>query len=230
MWTNASVLACYDRRMSVRELLTDTFAYIPPNRAIEALTSADAERRIAGAPHSVAEIVAHRRSGGRGSHSGRKAEPSSRPAAQVGRAWHPGPGTTFSRVPLGTRHARGARRFSGSPRRPDRAADRISAPGELHASGRGDPRCGAQRPPSRPGRGAPSDDGCLAAAIGELDLLDRAREETKRTKRMPAMSSASSVRLEPSQEETEGNMVAALDVEWLSPSAWPNSWAAMSSM
>jgi uncharacterized damage-inducible protein DinB len=45
--------------MSVRELLIDTFAYIPPNRAIEALTSADAERRIAGAPHSVAEIVAH---------------------------------------------------------------------------------------------------------------------------------------------------------------------------
>ena len=43
----------------MRELLTDTFAYIPPARALESLTVDAAERRIPGASHSIAEIVAH---------------------------------------------------------------------------------------------------------------------------------------------------------------------------
>jgi uncharacterized damage-inducible protein DinB len=45
--------------MNARELLVETFAYIPPARALEHLTAEDAERRVSGASHSIAEIVAH---------------------------------------------------------------------------------------------------------------------------------------------------------------------------
>ena len=45
--------------MNAQELLIDTFVHIPPHRALEQLTAADAERRLAGASHSIAEIVAH---------------------------------------------------------------------------------------------------------------------------------------------------------------------------
>jgi uncharacterized damage-inducible protein DinB len=43
----------------MRELLTDTLAYLPPARALEDLTADAADRRVAGASHSIAEIVAH---------------------------------------------------------------------------------------------------------------------------------------------------------------------------
>src|SRR5688500_19676596 len=43
----------------LKELLRDTFAYIQPGAAIDGLTDADAKRRLPGAPHSIAEIVAH---------------------------------------------------------------------------------------------------------------------------------------------------------------------------
>jgi uncharacterized damage-inducible protein DinB len=42
-----------------RSLLLDTYAHIPPRHALERLAAADAERHPHGAPHSVAEIVAH---------------------------------------------------------------------------------------------------------------------------------------------------------------------------
>lgn len=45
--------------MSERELLIDTIAFVPPARALEALAGGEAERRLPGAPHSIAEIVAH---------------------------------------------------------------------------------------------------------------------------------------------------------------------------
>ena len=45
--------------MDIRELLIEPIAYIPPARALEGLSTADAERRIPGANHSVAEVVAH---------------------------------------------------------------------------------------------------------------------------------------------------------------------------
>jgi uncharacterized damage-inducible protein DinB len=45
--------------MHARELLVETFVHIPPARALEGLTPADAERRVSGASHSIAEIVAH---------------------------------------------------------------------------------------------------------------------------------------------------------------------------
>jgi uncharacterized damage-inducible protein DinB len=45
--------------MNPRELLLEPIAYMPPARAIEGLSSEDAERRHGGASHSVAEIVAH---------------------------------------------------------------------------------------------------------------------------------------------------------------------------
>lgn len=45
--------------MNVSELLIDTLPHIPPARALERLDAAAAERRVSGAQHSVAEIVAH---------------------------------------------------------------------------------------------------------------------------------------------------------------------------
>lgn len=45
--------------MNERELLTDTTPFMPPGRILEGLSSADAERPAPGAPHSIAEIVAH---------------------------------------------------------------------------------------------------------------------------------------------------------------------------
>ena len=45
--------------MNGRELLIDTLPHIPPAHALEQLGTADAERRLAGAGHSIAEIVAH---------------------------------------------------------------------------------------------------------------------------------------------------------------------------
>jgi uncharacterized damage-inducible protein DinB len=45
--------------VDIRELLLEPIAHIPPARALEGLSSADAERRIPGANHSVAEVVAH---------------------------------------------------------------------------------------------------------------------------------------------------------------------------
>jgi uncharacterized damage-inducible protein DinB len=45
--------------MSPREMLIETAAQIPPARALEDLAAADAERRVPGAPHSIAQIVAH---------------------------------------------------------------------------------------------------------------------------------------------------------------------------
>lgn len=45
--------------MNERELLIDTTPFVPPARALEALEGDDAERRVAGSPHSIAELVAH---------------------------------------------------------------------------------------------------------------------------------------------------------------------------
>jgi len=45
--------------MNPRELLIDTYPHIPPARALEDLAADAAERRLPGATHSVAEIVAH---------------------------------------------------------------------------------------------------------------------------------------------------------------------------
>jgi uncharacterized damage-inducible protein DinB len=45
--------------MNARELLIDTYAHMPPARALEGLTSEEAERRVPGTGHSIAEIVAH---------------------------------------------------------------------------------------------------------------------------------------------------------------------------
>ena len=39
-----------------RELLIDTFAHIPPRDAIDGLSPEDAERKLDGVPHSIAEI------------------------------------------------------------------------------------------------------------------------------------------------------------------------------
>jgi uncharacterized damage-inducible protein DinB len=45
--------------MQARELLIDPIPHIPPARALEELSAEAAERRLPGAPHSIAEIVAH---------------------------------------------------------------------------------------------------------------------------------------------------------------------------
>ncbi|HET7218354.1 MAG TPA: DinB family protein [Vicinamibacterales bacterium] len=43
----------------MRELLIDTLAYLSPVNALDGLGTEDAERRLDGANHSIAEIVAH---------------------------------------------------------------------------------------------------------------------------------------------------------------------------
>jgi uncharacterized damage-inducible protein DinB len=45
--------------MNLREFLSSPVAYLAPEKALDGLGAADAERRVEGAPHSVAEIVAH---------------------------------------------------------------------------------------------------------------------------------------------------------------------------
>jgi uncharacterized damage-inducible protein DinB len=45
--------------MDPRELLIDTYPYIPPARALDGLDTGDAERKMADVPHSIAELVAH---------------------------------------------------------------------------------------------------------------------------------------------------------------------------
>ena len=45
--------------MNIHEFLIEPIGYIPAVHALEGLSAADAERRIPGANHSVAEVVAH---------------------------------------------------------------------------------------------------------------------------------------------------------------------------
>jgi uncharacterized damage-inducible protein DinB len=45
--------------MNARELLIETHPHIPPARALEQLTAADAQRRLADTGHSIADIVDH---------------------------------------------------------------------------------------------------------------------------------------------------------------------------
>jgi hypothetical protein len=44
---------------TARHELIETAAFLPPARTLEHLGAKDAERRPAGAPHSMAEIVSH---------------------------------------------------------------------------------------------------------------------------------------------------------------------------
>lgn len=45
--------------MPPREFLIDTTAYLAPAHVLDGLSSADADRRVDGAPHTIAELVAH---------------------------------------------------------------------------------------------------------------------------------------------------------------------------
>jgi uncharacterized damage-inducible protein DinB len=45
--------------LDFREFLTSPIAYLAPEKTLDGLSAADAERHIAGAPHSISEIVAH---------------------------------------------------------------------------------------------------------------------------------------------------------------------------
>lgn len=45
--------------MNANELLTEPIGFLAPARALEGLSPTLADRRIDGAPHSIAEIVAH---------------------------------------------------------------------------------------------------------------------------------------------------------------------------
>jgi uncharacterized damage-inducible protein DinB len=45
--------------MDARQLLVDTHPHLPPAATLAGITPMDALRRIAGLPHSIAEIVAH---------------------------------------------------------------------------------------------------------------------------------------------------------------------------
>jgi uncharacterized damage-inducible protein DinB len=45
--------------MQTRELLIDTYTHLAPAKTLEGLKAADAERRVSGVNHSIAELVAH---------------------------------------------------------------------------------------------------------------------------------------------------------------------------
>ena len=45
--------------MNLHEFLVSPVAYLAPEKVLEGLSAADAERRLPGDLHSVAEIVAH---------------------------------------------------------------------------------------------------------------------------------------------------------------------------
>jgi uncharacterized damage-inducible protein DinB len=45
--------------VELREFLVSPVAYLAPEKAIEGLTTADAERRLSSVQHSVAEVIAH---------------------------------------------------------------------------------------------------------------------------------------------------------------------------
>lgn len=45
--------------MDARQLLVDTHPHLPPAATLAGLDPADALRKVAGLPHSIAEIVAH---------------------------------------------------------------------------------------------------------------------------------------------------------------------------
>ena len=45
--------------MELREFLISPLAYLAPEKALDGLSAADAERRVDGVSHSVAEVVAH---------------------------------------------------------------------------------------------------------------------------------------------------------------------------
>ena len=45
--------------MDARQLLVDTHPHLPPAATLAGITDADATRRVAGLPHSIAEVVAH---------------------------------------------------------------------------------------------------------------------------------------------------------------------------
>ena len=49
----------YSVEMKIRALLIDTTGHTSPLGALEGLSPSDAMRRLAGAPHSIAEILAH---------------------------------------------------------------------------------------------------------------------------------------------------------------------------
>ena len=45
--------------MDARQLLVETHSHLPPAATLAGLSPEDATRRVAGLPHSIAEIVAH---------------------------------------------------------------------------------------------------------------------------------------------------------------------------
>jgi uncharacterized damage-inducible protein DinB len=45
--------------MNLREFLSSPLAHLAPEKTLEGLSNADAERHVAGVTHSIAEIVAH---------------------------------------------------------------------------------------------------------------------------------------------------------------------------
>ena len=124
--------------MNVRELLIETLAHIPPAGALEHLTADEAERRVPGANHSIAEIVAHMNFWAswfcrpvRG-HGRRRWSRVPRPAGQQ---VAPGTWPELHRQFLSTLERAAA--LGAEPSRlaaPDRSSDRVSAARHLHDS------------------------------------------------------------------------------------------------
>ena len=160
--------------MNVRELLIETLAHIPPASALDGLTPAAAERRVPGANHSIAEIVAHLNFWAtwfcnRCEGTGAPMVTSAATRLAGGRA---GSWPELHRQFLSTleRAAALGDDPAGSPS-PIAPADRVPAARELHDSRRARAHRQPQRTPSWTGHHLAADHGPLAAAGRQLDVV-----------------------------------------------------------
>ncbi len=172
--------ACYHPGMSARELLVETFAHIPPAQAIAGLAAADAERRVPGVNHSIAEIVAHvtfwatwfcDRCDGTNAPM----------VASAATGWPPV--TPGSWPDVQERFLSVLERAAAIGEDDGRLASKITPPIEFpplaHYTDprRHRPYRAAQRPSSRTGDRHATDDGPVAAAVRQLHVVDSRRCE-----------------------------------------------------
>ncbi len=151
-------------RCEHRELLLSPTEYLPPEHTLEGLTEADAQRRIAGAPHSVEKLVAHLVFWQDWFYARCLGEP--RPlVASAAEGWPDVPDSlgdgsvpVYRRPPAACGSRREGRRPAGD------AADRVSSARQLHRRRRPGARRHPQCPPPWPGYPASATARSVAAA------------------------------------------------------------------
>ena len=158
--------------MDLHEFLLSPVAYLAPEKTLDGLSPAHADRRIAGTSHSIAELVAHmsfwqglvllalpgQRGSARSNGRPRLARRHFRYVARHSLAIrHP---------PQRNREACGNQHLA-----PDHASHRVPTARALHNRRCPRPHRHSQQPPPRTGNHATSDHGNLASTRGKLDLV-----------------------------------------------------------